>query len=54
MSILLVHLISIPNYNSNEIVDILLVLGECRNNYRRAVVFIIKGFLEEDITQMII
>jgi len=24
-----------PDYNSNEIVDILLVLGECRGNYRR-------------------
>ncbi|EZA55735.1 hypothetical protein X777_04154 [Ooceraea biroi] len=31
-----VHLISIPDYNFNEIVDILLVLGECRGNYRRA------------------
>jgi len=25
-----------PDYNSNEIVDILLVLGERRDNYRRA------------------
>jgi len=25
-----------PDYNSNEIVDKLLVLGECRGNYRRA------------------
>jgi len=35
-SILLIHLIGMPDYNSNEIVDILLVLGECRDNYRRA------------------
>jgi len=25
-----------PDYNSNEIVDILLMLGECKGNYRRA------------------
>lgn len=25
-----------PDYSPNEIVDILLILGECRHNYRRA------------------
>jgi len=25
-----------PDYNSNEIVDIYLMFGECRDNYRRA------------------
>jgi len=34
-SLLLVRLISMLDYNSNEIV-IFLVLGKCRDNYRRA------------------
>jgi len=29
----------VPDYNSNEIVDRLLVLGECRGNYRRAATY---------------
>jgi len=27
-----------PDYTSNEIVDIIMVLGECHNNYRQATV----------------
>jgi len=34
-----------PDYTSNEIVDIILVLGECHNNYRQAAVLYRNRFL---------
>jgi len=27
-----------PNYASNKIVDVILILGECHNNYRQATI----------------
>jgi len=39
-----------PDYTSNEIVDIILVLGECHNNYRQAAVLhTVIDFLIDDI-----
>jgi len=35
-----------PDYNSNEIVDILLVLGQC-SNYRRAAALYHQRFLQK-------
>jgi len=33
-----------PDYTSNEIVDIILVFGECHNNYRQATVLYCNRF----------
>jgi len=28
-----------PNYSRNEVVDIIMILGECRGNYRAAALY---------------
>jgi len=37
-SYLVLNVRNIPDYTSNEIVDIILVLGECHNNYQQPTV----------------